>query len=106
MTPVVVPAAILAFLLRLGCTPTMNVHEVDEIRTPSKREAVGLYCPFKDEWCPAANTVYLKKGIDDQSVLVHELWHSCQKPAQWGTREWHLNELQARSVQRYWRGEQ
>ena len=107
MEPIAIPAAVLAFLIHLGCTPVTEVYEVDTIPIQAQgKELIGLYCFYASPpECPASGTVYLKKGAYDAGVLVHELWHSCQEPAQWRTREWVMNEKHAQGVERHWRGE-
>lgn len=106
--PITIPAAIIAFLLNLGCDPTREVYLVNEIDLKlNGRSLVGLYCPFKEEpYCPAPHTVYILSSNTDRGVLVHELWHSCQKPAAYGTREWSMNEKEADALEYYWRGKQ
>jgi hypothetical protein len=94
MEPVSVPAAILAFLLNLGCVPTSEVCYVDKI------EKGGVSIP--GVYDPDRHIVYIRKDVVDHGVVVHELYHSCQKKAT-TDREYRLNEVEAKGVEKAWR---
>lgn len=95
MDPFTVPAAILSFLLTLGCTPTAEVYSVDDIQINGV-STPGIYDA-------AEFIVYIRKDVVDLGVVVHELYHSCQTPAEWGTPQHRKNEAEAHAVEKFWR---
>ena len=108
MEAFVVPIVVLAFLTRLGCEPTQNVYLVDKIDVEfANGEVLGVYCPtVKEPYCPKAPAVLIRNDVTDTGILVHELWHSCQKTYTYKSWGWLENERQAKSIERHWRNTQ
>ena len=83
---------VLAFLSALDCRPSAVI-----VQTPDLRR-VAYY---------EHGTVYTRST--DPAVLVHELWHDCQRQRlgdAWSREEQARREAEAHRVEIMWRGEQ
>lgn len=81
-------SAILAFLLALGCDASNT-----EVVVFPALERLGQY----------SQGVVTVRDLANEPVLVHELYHSCQRPAANGSEGWWRNERDAHRVEQLWR---
>lgn len=96
MADLTVPVAMLAFLAQLGCHPSLDIHVVD-IKERFGLTTQGLFNYETRE-------VFIDQRVaNSESVLVHELWHSCQPKPRY-TKEWMLNEMEASQIEELWMG--
>lgn len=84
--------AILAFLAVFGCVPEKST--VDNIIVDATYAYPGAYDPV-------TKRVTIRR-LNDESTLVHELYHSCQGWARVGTEQWYYNEAAAKRIERLW----
>lgn len=80
--------AILAFLLALGCDASNT-----EVVVYPELARLGQY----------SGGVVTVRSLDNEAVLVHELYHSCQRPAANGSEGWWRNERDAHRVEQMWK---
>ena len=83
---------VLAFLAALDCRPSAVIVQTHDLHRVAYYEH---------------GTVYTRST--DSAVLVHELWHDCQRQRlgdAWDAEEQRRREAEAHRVEIMWRGEQ